>query len=75
MFWGNVMAFACCAVQYKWGVVKLDAEMYYMDSVPVEFTWWLIPLNIAMFVLSAAMLVVPSMIISRIEPTKAIRFE
>ena len=75
MFWGNVMALACCVVQYKWGVVKLDAEMYYMDSVPVEFTWWLIPLNIAMFVLSAAMLVVPSMIISRIEPTKAIRFE
>jgi hypothetical protein len=49
--------------------------MYYMDRVPVEFTWWLVPLNIAMFALSTAMLVLPSMLIARIEPTKAIRFE
>ena len=75
MLWGNIIGFAIALVQYHFGIVKLDAEMYYMDIVPIEFTWWLLPLNIAMFLLSTAMLVLPSMLISRIEPTKAIRFE
>ena len=75
MLWGNAIALSLCLLQYKYGIVKLDAEMYYMDRVPIEFSWWLIPLNIAMFILSVAMLVLPSMLISRIEPTKAIRFE
>ena len=75
MLWGNVIAFILCFVQYHYGIVKLDAEMYYMDRVPIEFSWWLVPLNVAMFLLSVAILVLPSMLISRIEPTKAIRFE
>ena len=75
MFWGNIIALTLCLLQYHYGIVKLDADMYYMDRVPIEFSWWLIPLNIAMFALSVAMLVLPSMLISRIEPTKAIRFE
>ena len=75
MLYGNAIALVLCLVQYYSGILKLDAEMYYMDRVPVEFTWWLLPLNIAMFLLSTAMLVLPSMLISRIEPTKAIRFE
>lgn len=75
MLYGNAIALVLCLVQHYSGIVKLDAEMYYMDRVPVEFTWWLLPLNIAMFLLSTAMLVLPSMLISRIEPTKAIRFE
>ena len=75
MLLGNFIALVLCLVQHYYGVVKLDAEMYYMDRVPVEFTWWLVPLNIAMFALSTAMLVLPSMLIARIEPTKAIRFE
>ncbi len=75
MLYGNAIALVLCLLQHYFGIVKLDAEMYYMDRVPVEFTWWLLPLNIAMFLLSTAMLVLPSMLISRIEPTKAIRFE
>ena len=75
MVLGNAIALALCLVQHYFGVVKLDAEMYYMDRVPVEFSWWLLPLNAAMFLLSTMMLVLPSMLISSIEPTKAIRFE
>ncbi len=75
MLFGNIIAFALCLLQYNYGIVKLDAEMYYMDRVPIEFSWWLLPLNVVMFLLSVAMLVLPSMLISRIEPTKAIRFE
>ena len=49
--------------------------MYYMESVPIEFSWLLVPMNIGMFIISIAILVVPSMLISKIEPVKAIKFE
>lgn len=75
MIIGNIIGITTCMVQQHTGIVKLDPAMYYMECVPIEFTWWLIPMNIGMFVISTAMLVLPSMLISRIVPTKAIRFE
>lgn len=72
---GNAVALLLCLLQKYSGVVALDPEMYYMTSVPVEFSWLLIPMNVFMFLLSVAMLLLPSMFIARIEPTKAIRFE
>lgn len=75
MLWGNVIGFSLSLLQKYTGIVKLDPSMYYMDSVPIGFTWLLLPLNIIMFVVSVAMLVLPSALISRIEPVKAIKFE
>lgn len=75
MLWGNLIGFALCLLQQTTGIVALDPTMYYMDRVPIMFTWWLLPMNIVMFIISVAMLVLPSMLISRIEPTKAIKFE
>lgn len=75
MFWGNVTGLILCLVQWQFGIVGLDPSMYYMNRVPIEFTWWLLPMNIGMFIISTAMLVLPSMLISRVAPTKAIRFE
>ncbi|MBQ3188660.1 MAG: ABC transporter permease [Bacteroidaceae bacterium] len=72
---GNVIGILLCLIQAQTGIVKLDPEMYYMQHVPIEFTWWLIPMNILMFIVSIAILVIPSMLISHIEPTKAIKFE
>ena len=75
MLWGNIIAIALCIIQMTTGVVKLDPEMYYMSCVPIEFSWVMLPLNIFMYVISVTMLVLPSMLISRIEPSKAIKFE
>lgn len=72
---GNIIATALCLLQQHYGIVALDPEMYYMNRVPIEFTWLLLPMNIGMFIISVAMLTLPSMLISRIEPTKAIKFE
>lgn len=72
---GNAIAAILCLMQQHFRIVALDPEMYYMNSVPIEFTWLLIPMNIAMFFLSVAILTLPSMLISGIEPTKAIKFE
>lgn len=72
---GNILGIILCVVQQQSGIIILDPEMYYMDKVPIEFNWLLLPMNIIMFILSVAIMVVPSMLISRIEPTKAIKFE
>jgi lipoprotein-releasing system permease protein len=72
---GNAIAITLCILQQQTGIIAIDPKMYYMDSVPIEFSWLLIPMNIAMFIISTAILVLPSMLISKIEPTKAIKFE
>lgn len=75
MLIGNAIAIGLCFIQQQTGIIAIDPEMYYMESAPIEFSWLLIPMNIAMFVISVAILVIPSMLISKIEPTKAIKFE
>lgn len=72
---GNIIGLALCYLQQQFKIVAIDPEMYYMDRVPIEFSWVLLPMNIAMFLISVAALVLPSMLISTIEPTKAIKFE
>ena len=72
---GNVIAVVLCFVQQRFGIVALDPEMYYMNTVPVEFSWLLLPMNVGMFLLSVLMLVAPSALIAKIEPVKAIKYE
>lgn len=72
---GNIIGLVLCYLQQQFKIVAIDPEMYYMDRVPIEFSWLLVPMNIAMFLISVAALVLPSMLISTIEPTKAIKFE
>lgn len=76
MFWGNVIGLGLCALQKTTALIKLDPQNYYLDTVPIAFDWgFIIVVNIVMFVLSALVLIIPSGLISRIHPTKAMRFE
>ena len=76
MLWGNIVGLGLCAIQKLAHVIPLDPANYYLDCVPIEFNWvFIIAVNVAMFVLSVLVLIVPSHLISRIYPTKAMRFE
>ena len=76
MFWGNVVGLGLCAVQKFTGLITLDPQNYYLDTVPVSFCWgFIVSVNVVMFILSALVLIIPSGLISRIHPTKAMRFE
>jgi lipoprotein-releasing system permease protein len=76
MFWGNVIGLGLCALQKYTGLIPLDPQNYYLDTVPISFNWgFIVSVNVVMFVLSALVLIVPSGLISRIHPTKAMRFE
>lgn len=77
LFWGNVIGLGLLLLQQKFKWFKFpNPEEYYIDYIPVhiDITTVLI-LNIGVLLLCFLMLLIPSMIISKISPVKAIKFE
>ncbi len=75
MIWGNIAGIGLCLIQYYTGFIKLDASSYYVDRVPIEINLLsLLLLNLGTLIATIAMIVIPSIVISRISPVKAIRF-
>ncbi len=75
LLWGNLIGILVCLVQGQWGVITLSPESYYVSEVPVNLQWnHIILLNAGTFILSMAMLIAPSYIITRISPVRAIIF-
>lgn len=76
LLWGNVIAAILVFVQIQWGVLHLDPTTYYVDVVPLEVNGLLwIGINIATLILTMLALIVPSFLVSHIEPAKSIRFD
>ena len=76
LFWGNVLGLGFLLLQQQFGFIKLDAATYYVTQAPVYINpLHIIALNAGMLVLCMVMLLVPSYIITRISPVKAIKFE
>ncbi|NOU20126.1 MAG: ABC transporter permease [Bacteroidales bacterium] len=76
LFFGNLIGLAICIVQKEFGIIKLDEASYYLSTVPIYLNAiHILLLNIGTFLVTIAMLVVPSMVISRISPEKTIRFD
>lgn len=75
LFWGNVIGLAICFIQYRFNVVTLDPESYYLDTVPVNINLLhILLLNLGTLVSTMIFLLIPSMIIARVSPEKSIRF-
>jgi lipoprotein-releasing system permease protein len=75
MFWGNILGFAICLFQLKTGLITLPQESYYMPVVPIYLNGLnILLLNIFTLVICYLMLILPSFIVTRISPIKAIRF-
>ena len=76
MVWGNVLGIGLCLIQKYFGVVKLDASVYYVSEAPVEINIpMIILLNVATLLITVAVLVLPSYYISWISPAKTMRVE
>ena len=75
MLSGNIVALGLCALQYYTGIVPLDAENYFMNSVPIAFPWFAIAaVNIGAVFIFILILILPVRFISRVSPVKAIKF-
>ena len=73
---GNVLGIGLVWAQKEFSLVRLDPATYYVDAAPVLINWWwIIGINLSTLLLTVLALIIPSFMISRIQPAKAIRFE
>lgn len=76
LVWGNIIGLGLCFVQYHWHLMGLDATSYYVDHVPVAFDWPAIAIiNVATLLICTIVLLGPTMVVARIRPVKALRFD
>lgn len=73
---GNVLGLGLAYCQYEWHWMKMDEEAYYLDHVPIVFNWTkIILVNIIALVIINSLLIIPSYLVQRITPIKAIKFD
>ena len=76
ILYGNIIGLALLFIQKHFGIIRLNPETYYVDTVPVYLSvGYIVILNVGVVVLSYVMLLLPSYFITKISPVKAIRFE
>ncbi len=76
LFWGNLIGIGILLVQKYFGVIRLNPETYYVNQAPVYFDiGYIVLLNIGTLILCLLMLLIPSFIVSKISPVKAIKFD
>ncbi len=75
MLWGNAIGISLCLIQQYFGIIKLDAEAYYLSVVPIDISiMQILLLNLGTVAVTGLILLLPSIIITKISPAKAIRF-
>lgn len=75
LLYGNIIGVSLCLIQEYFGIMSLDPSVYYLDKVPIELTIinWL-AINLITFIVCIVSLILPSYVVTRISPSKAIRF-
>lgn len=76
LFWGNLIGISLLVIQQQFGVVKLNPENYYVNQAPVYLNiGYIVLLNLLTVTICFIVLLIPSYIITKISPVKAIRFD
>lgn len=76
LFWGNIIGIGVLLVQKYFGIVKLNPENYYVTQAPVAIDIpYIVALNLGTILICLLVLLIPSYIITKISPVKAIRFD
>jgi len=75
LFWGNIIGLSIIFIQYYFKVITLNPETYYVTTMPVYISLKeIVLLNIGTLIMSFLMLIIPSYIITKIQPSKSIKF-
>ena len=73
---GNLFALSIGFLQKKFSLISLDPQSYYMSTVPINFDLThIFILNLTTIIICYLILIIPSIIITKITPIKAIRFQ
>lgn len=75
LLWGNLIALSLLFIQKYTKVIPLDSKVYYLDTVPVSLNLYhILGVNILTIIVCMLILIIPSYLISKINPVKAIKF-
>ena len=75
LFWGNAIGLSIIGIQHFFGVITLNPETYYVSIMPVYISLKaIILLNLGTLLMCFLMLIIPSYIITKINPSKSIKF-
>lgn len=76
LLWGNIVGVGLIVLQHYTGLLSLNPEVYYLDTVPVNINvWHILAINVLTIVVCRITLILPSFLIMRIDPIKAIKFD
>jgi lipoprotein-releasing system permease protein len=75
MLYGNAAGLLICWLQYHYGFITLPEDAYFISKAVVKLEWWHLPLvNAGTFLICFLVLMIPTLIIRKIRPAKAIQF-
>ena len=73
---GNMVGLGFCFLQDRFKLIPLDPKNYFMNYVPIVWDWpTILALNLATILIIALVLWIPTIIINRIQPVKALAFK
>ena len=73
---GNILGIGLAILQKATGLFKLPEESYYMSVAAISLSWWQVVLiDLGTLSLCILVLILPSLIIRKITPVKAIQFK
>jgi lipoprotein-releasing system permease protein len=75
IIFGTLLGLGLLFIQQATGIIKLPEEAYYMREAAVKIIWWeVVMVGILTFLVSLLILMIPTLIVKRVKPVKAIQF-
>jgi lipoprotein-releasing system permease protein len=72
---GNVFGLLVCWLQDRYGFITLPEDAYFISKAVVKLEWWHVPLvNLGTFLICFLVLMIPTLVVRRMQPTRAIQF-
>jgi lipoprotein-releasing system permease protein len=75
LFFGNLFGLLISYLQQRYGFIPLPEDAYYISQAAVNIVWWqIVAVNIGTFLICFLVLLIPTIIVRRVQPVKAIQF-
>jgi len=75
IFLGNLIGLIILYIQNNFKIISLDSKIYYVDSVPVYIDLYqIVMLNVIVFTLCVFSILLPSLLVSKVNPKDTIKF-